>query len=120
MFTRSADVSGSTPDTLVVSDTEGPDREDIMIQPTAAFIVTAGVYDDYRVLAVFTEHQGAQEYADHYNLTGPLYSREDDKARVEDIDLYGPGWRRPTTTEVIDGEILDDEYDEYHLELESA
>lgn len=76
-----------------------------MIPPIPAYLVTRGVYDDYRVLAVFTEHGGAQEFADHHNLTAEPYSH-DDKAGVEDIDLYGPGWRR-SSTEVLDGEVLD-------------
>lgn len=75
-----------------------------MISPITAYLVTRGVYDEYRVLAVFTEHLGAQEFADHTNLSIERYSA-DDKAQVEEIDLYGPGWRRPPT-DVIDGEAL--------------
>jgi hypothetical protein len=73
-----------------------------MISPITAYLVTRGVYDEYRVLAVFTEHPGAQEFADHHNLTSVRYSA-DDKAQV---DLYGPGWRRPPS-EVLDGEVMD-------------
>lgn len=76
-----------------------------MIEPRTAYLVTRGVYDDYRVLAVFTESRGAQEFADHHNLTAERYSA-DDKARVEEVDLYGPGWRRPIA-EVLDGEVVD-------------
>ena len=76
-----------------------------MVPPTTAYIVTAGVYDEYRWLAVFTEHRGAQDFADHHNLTTQHYCA-DDKARVEEIDLYGPGWRRPTTTDVLDGQVV--------------
>lgn len=32
------------------------------------------------------------------------YSK-DDRARVQEIDLYGVGWRRPST-EVLDGEVI--------------
>lgn len=74
-----------------------------MIRPCRAYLVTRGVYDEYRVLAVFTEQVGAQEFADHHNLTTERYS-VDDKAQVEEIDLYGPGWQRPPT-EVLDGEV---------------
>lgn len=76
-----------------------------MIQPITAYLVTRGVYDEYRVLAVFTDHRGAQEFADHHNLGSVQYSA-DDKARVEEVDLYGPGWRRPPS-EVLDGEVMD-------------
>jgi hypothetical protein len=67
--------------------------------------VTRGVYDDYRVLAVFTERRGAQDFADHHNLSTERYTA-DDKAQIEEIDLYGPGWRRPPT-EVLDGDVID-------------
>lgn len=80
-----------------------------MIQPTTAYIVTKGMYEDYRWLAVFTEKRGAQEYADHVNLTSERY-REEDKAGVEEIDLYREGWRRPATADVIDGEVVVDTY----------
>ncbi len=76
-----------------------------MIAPITAYLVSRGVYDEYRVLAVFTEHCGAREFADHHNLTSVRYSA-DDKARVEEVDLYGPGWRRPPA-EVLDGEVMD-------------
>src|SRR5947209_9013927 len=76
-----------------------------MIEPVTAYLVTRGVYDEYRVLAVFTEHRGAQEFADHHNLTSVWYSA-DDKAQVEEVDLYGPGWRRPPA-EVLDGDVID-------------
>jgi hypothetical protein len=76
-----------------------------MIRPITAYLVSGGVYDEYRVLAVFTEHCGAQEFADHHNLTSERYS-VDDKAQVEEVDLYGPGWRRPPS-EVLDGEVMD-------------
>ncbi|MEO7194315.1 MAG: hypothetical protein ABIZ05_05755 [Pseudonocardiaceae bacterium] len=75
-----------------------------MITPTTAYMVTTGCYDDYHVSAVFTERCGAQEYADHRNLTTERLTM-DDAARVEEIDLYGPGWRRPPA-EVIDGETV--------------
>lgn len=65
-----------------------------MVEPVTAFIVTTGVYDDYRFLAVFTGRSGAQEFADHHNLTTDRYSG-DDRAQVEEIGLYGAGWRRP-------------------------
>lgn len=78
-----------------------------MIQPTTAYIVTKGTYDGYRWIAVFTEREGAREFADHHNLVG-IFSSADDKAAVEEIDLYGAGWRRPrgAATEVIDGEVV--------------
>jgi hypothetical protein len=77
-----------------------------MIRPGIAYLVSRGVYDGYRVLAVFTEQVGAQEFADHTNLSAERYS-VDDKAQVEEIDLYGAGWRRPPT-DVLDGEVADD------------
>lgn len=76
-----------------------------MIRPSIAYLMTRGVYDEYRVLAVFTEQRGAQEFTDYHNLTAERYSAND-KAQVEEIDLYGPGWRRPPT-EVLDGEVAD-------------
>lgn len=76
-----------------------------MIRPSIAYLVTRGSYDEYRVLAVFTEQVGAQEFTDHTNLTTERYSA-DDKAHIEEIDLYGTGWRRPTT-DVLDGEVID-------------
>ncbi|MGH3428524.1 MAG: hypothetical protein ACRDRI_05650 [Pseudonocardiaceae bacterium] len=75
-----------------------------MITPTTVYMVTTGRYDDYRVLAVFTERHGAQDYADHHNLTTERLTL-DDAARVEEIDLYGPGWRRPPTA-VIDSDTV--------------
>lgn len=75
-----------------------------MIQPTVAYMVTRGVYDDYIVCAVFTECRGAQEFADHYNLF-ELPASKDDQARVEEINLYGAGWRRPPAA----GEAITDE-----------
>ena len=76
-----------------------------MIVPITAYLVTRGVYDEYRVLAVVTEHSVAQEFTDRTNLSTERYSA-DDKAQVEEIDLYGPGWRRPPT-EVLDSEVID-------------
>lgn len=76
-----------------------------MILPITAYVVTRGVYDEYRALAVFTEPRGAQEFADHINLPTERYS-VDDKAQVEGIDLYGPGWRRPPIV-VLDAEGID-------------
>jgi hypothetical protein len=76
-----------------------------MIRPITAYLVSRGVYDEYQVLAVFTEHRGAQDFVDHHNLSSARYSA-DDKARVEEVDLYGPGWRRPPS-EVLDGEVMD-------------
>lgn len=73
--------------------------------PITAYLVSRGVYDEYRVLAVFTEPAGAQEFVDHHNLTGGRYSA-DDQARVEEVDLHAPGWRRPPT-DVLDGDVID-------------
>lgn len=89
-----------------------------MITPITAYLVTKGVYDDYRVIAVFTEHRGAQEYADHHNLTTQRYS-PDHQARVEDIDLYGPGWRRPPT-EVLNGEVIHGYHPDHVLPIEGS
>lgn len=89
-----------------------------MIEPRIAYLVTRGVYDEYRVLAVFTESCGAQEFADHHNLTSERYSA-DDKARVEEVDLYGPGWRRPPT-DVLDGEVVDPTTSPGTAEIEGA
>lgn len=51
-----------------------------MIVPITAYLVTKGIYDEYQPLAVFIEHAGAQEFADHHNLTTERYTA-DDKAR---------------------------------------
>lgn len=75
-----------------------------MIQPSSAYLVTRGRYEEYCFLAVFTEHHGAQDFADHHNLTTVRYN-PDDAARVEEIDLYGPGWRRPAALDVLEGEV---------------
>lgn len=75
-----------------------------MVEPTIAYMVTKGIYDEYRVLAVFTERLGAHEFADHHNLSTDRYSK-DDRATVEEIDLYGAGWRRPSP-EVLDGDVI--------------
>ncbi|PZS39944.1 MAG: hypothetical protein DLM62_05500 [Pseudonocardiales bacterium] len=80
-----------------------------MIEPTTAYMVSKGSYDDYRALAVFTERLGALEYACHQNMTSERLTM-DDIARVEEIDLYGPGWRRPRG-EVLDGEVVHDTSD---------
>jgi hypothetical protein len=76
-----------------------------VIRPSITYLVTRGVYDEYRILAVFTENRGVQEFTDHHHLTAERYSA-DDKAQIEEIDLYGPGWRR-LPTEVLDGEVAD-------------
>ncbi|HEY3896031.1 MAG TPA: hypothetical protein VGL88_11755 [Pseudonocardiaceae bacterium] len=78
-----------------------------MIEPVTAYLVTKGIYDEYRFLAAFIEHRSAQEFADYYNLTVERYS-PDDKAQVEEIDIYDPGWRRPVSTEVLDGSVVPD------------
>jgi hypothetical protein len=76
-----------------------------VVRPSIAYLVSEGVYGEYRVLGVFTEHRGAQDFADHHKLGSGRYSA-DNKAQVEEVDLYGPGWRRPPS-EVGDGEIMD-------------
>jgi hypothetical protein len=76
-----------------------------VVRPSIAYLVSEGVYGEYRVLGVFTEHRGAQDFADHHKLGSGRYSA-DDKAQVEEVDLYGPGWRRPPS-EVGDGEVMD-------------
>jgi hypothetical protein len=73
-----------------------------VVRPSIAYLVSGGVYGEYRVLAVFAEHRGAQDFAD---LGSGRYSA-DDKAQVEEVDLYGPGWRR-SPPEVGDGEVMD-------------
>lgn len=80
-----------------------------MIRPIPAYIVTKGIYDEYHFLAVFTERGGAQDFADHHNLTTNRYCVED-KAQVEQVDLYGPGWRRPSS-EVLDGDVVTGTHD---------
>lgn len=92
--------------TALTKTPQSPKEIPPMIRPITAYLVTRGIYDEYRVLAVFTEHRGAQEFADHHNLTTERYSHHD-KSQVEEIDLYGPGWRRPPT-EVLDSDVIDD------------
>jgi hypothetical protein len=48
-----------------------------MTEPTTVYLVTRGVYADYQVLGVFTERCGAQEFADHHNLTTERYTTDD-------------------------------------------
>lgn len=79
-----------------------------MIQPVTAHMVTRGEYDEYRIVAVFADLEGAERYRDHMNLTHPSDYRAD-RYDVDEIDYYGPGWTAPPV-EVIDVEfeVVDD------------
>jgi hypothetical protein len=50
------------------------------------FVIVRGVYDDQQNLKVFTDKAKAEQWARDYNADNP-WSTEDDKARVEEIEI---------------------------------
>lgn len=53
---------------------------------STGFMVVRGAYDDFQPLKVFTDRAKAAQWARDYNADN-AWSTEDDKARVEEIDL---------------------------------
>jgi hypothetical protein len=75
-----------------------------MITAATAYLVVAGEYDDYRVIAVLAVEAEAHAFADDHNLhTQP---RRGFWAEVEPVEFYAAGWR-PAPREVLDGDVVD-------------
>jgi hypothetical protein len=53
---------------------------------TTGFLVVRGAYSDQQNLKAFADRAKAERWARDYNADNP-WSHEDDKARVEEIDL---------------------------------
>ncbi len=70
------------------------------------YIVTAGTYSDYSILAVFTDEKAANEYITEYNKAE--YKHRDDAVIEEwDTDLPPTEWYYTLVRMTKEGEVLE-------------